>query len=410
MGKRSLQFTVLALLLAVVLLAPPLASAAVSVSGYVKLDVQYMDKVVGSGFPPGFGFPSANPAFTPLDTNKEADNPQSILDVRESRITVTATDAALGFKFTGLVEADFFDDTNAGNALTSNSRHFRLRHAFARADHPSGWFLMAGQFWSIWMNNEIGRPLTVDFGGLAGQIFSRQPQIRTGWKMPLGGGMGDLLLEGGVEKHAVGSLPVALGVLGNPGAASVDERQGEGQTVPLFVGKISWLHSIFQAEAAGAAGRNTVILTGGKDESDTAWGFQASAHAIIVPVRLVAHYQIQKGLGGLLNPAEFPVAGVTPAGKVEGIETQGFYIGAGFFLSPETSINAVYGWAKADEETSIGFTGNSLEKHQSLHVNIIHKFWKNWQTGLEYKRFDVEAFNGTKGDVNIILGALWYFF
>ena len=39
-------------LLAVPLLAPPSSFGAVSISGYVKLDVQYMDKVVGSGFPP----------------------------------------------------------------------------------------------------------------------------------------------------------------------------------------------------------------------------------------------------------------------------------------------------------------------------------------------------------------------
>jgi len=397
-------------LLAVPLLAPPSSFGAVSISGYVKLDVQYMDKVVGSGFPPGFGFPSSNPAFTPLDTNKEADNPQTILDARESRIAVNYTDDVLGLKLSGLVEADFFDDTNAGNALTSNSRHFRFRHAFARADHPAGWFLMAGQFWSIFMNNEVGRPLTVDFGGLAGQIFSRQPQIRAGWKMPLGSGMGNLLLEGGLEKQTVGGLLLAPGVQSNLGSPVVDERQGEGQTVPLFVGKVSWLHPIFQAEAAGAAGRNTVILTGGKEERGTSWGFQASAQALILPVRLVAHYQIQEGLGRLLNPAEFPDAGLTPANTLENIGSEGFYVGAGFFLSPETSINAVYGWARADEETSIGFTGGILEKHQSLHVNIIHKFWKNWQTGLEYKRFDVETFSGIEGDVNIILGALWYFF
>ncbi len=125
----------------------------------------------------------------------------------------------------------------------------------------------------------------------------------------------------------------------------------------------------------------------------------------------MAHYQIQKGLGRLLNPSEFPDAGlVTPTGPLESIETQGFYVGAGFFLTPETSFNAVYGWAKADEKQSIGFTGGQLERHQSIHVNVIHKFWKNWQTGLEYKRFDVEAFNGIKGNVNILLGALWYFF
>ena len=47
---------------------------------------------------------------------------------------------------------------------------------------------------------------------------------------------------------------------------------------------------------------------------------------------------------------------------------------------------------------------------QSIHVNAIQKFWKNWQAGIEYERLDVKAFDGTKGEVNLIHGALWYFF
>ena len=91
-------------------------------------------------------------------------------------------------------------------------------------------------------------------------------------------------------------------------------------------------------------------------------------------------------------------------------EVQGGYVSASLALTPETSINGVLGFAKADENTAIGFTGTELEKHRTLHVNIIHRFWKSWQTGLEYQRSNVETFGGTKGDVNIIRTALYYFF
>ncbi len=140
MRKRSPLFFLLAFV-GVALVAAGPASAAVSVSGYVKLDVQYSDKILGGGFP------SPGVAATPLDTNKEADNKQTLLDARQSRLRVTWTDDVAGVKMSGRIEGDFF--TGDGNALTSNSRHLRLRRAEARADHPSGFFLLAGQTWSM---------------------------------------------------------------------------------------------------------------------------------------------------------------------------------------------------------------------------------------------------------------------
>ncbi len=389
MGKRGPLLFALALLAAVALLVPSPASAAVAVSGYVKLDVFYSDKLVGTT-------PDIGPNAVPLDTDKERDNNQTNLDVRQTRIRVTFDDTVGGVKMSGRIEADF--DTGDGNALTSNSRHLRLRHAFVRADHPTGFFLQAGQYWSLLMNDTIAQPNLVDFNGPAGQVFARQPQLRVGWRNPMGP-MGTLVLEGDIEKHSLADL----------GSTAVNEAQGEGQTIPLFVGKVSWLHPIFQAEAAGAIGRNTVILPGGKDEDDSAWGFQVSAQVMFPPVTVFGHYQVQKGLGRLLA-GDFATAGLTATGKVENIESNGFYVGASLALTPDTSINGVFGWAEADEETSIGFTGTRLEKHQTIHLNILHKFWKNWQVGLEYQRLDVETFSGVEGDANLFRGALWYFF
>jgi len=393
MRERSPLLLFTLSLVTLMLAAPPLASAAVSVSGYAKLDVQYSDKILGGGAP------SPDPGSTPLDTNKDADNSQTSFDARQSRLRVTFDDTVGGIKMSGRIEGDFF--TGDGNGLTSNSRHLRLRHAFARADHPSGFFILAGQSWTLYMNDSIAQPNLVDFNGPAGQIFNRQPQFRAGWRNPLGGGMGALVVEGSVEKHAVANL----------GSASVAENQGEGQPIPLLVGKVSWLHSVVQAEAALALGNNTVIMTGGKDEREAAWAFQASGQATFAPVTIFAHYQSQKGLGRLIN-GDFATAAVKLADptKFENIESQGFYAGVSVALGPDTSINGVLGWAKADEDTSIGFTGTSLEKHQSIHVNVIQKFWKNWQAGVEFKRFNVETFGGTDGDVTILHGALWYFF
>ena len=122
---------------------------------------------------------------------------------------------------------------------------------------------------------------------------------------------------------------------------------------------------------------------------------------------------------------DFPTAFVlAPApGRLENVESTGFYFGATYNLTKDTSVTGMYGWAEADEIpgsaaacTAAGatpascVTGFGLETHTSLHLNIIHKFWQRWQAGLEYRRFDVEAFNGTSGDVNLVHGALWFFF
>lgn len=408
MGKRSLQFTVLALLLAVVVLAPPLASAGVTVGGYIKMEVQYSDKITRVAL----GDTGTVFVGVPLDTDKDRDNTQTVLDARASRIRAAFDDTVAGIKLSGMIEGDFF--STDGNGLTSNSRHLRLRHAFARADHPSGFFLMAGQYWSLFSEVNIiasvpviGITPLVDNIGPASTLLARQPQLRVGWRSSLGPGMGNLLLEADVEKSSVGFFTVDLG------STAVNETQGEGQATPLFVGKASWLHSVFIAEAAIALGNNTVVLPGGKDESQGAWGFEASAQVRITPVTLLAHYVTQKGLSRLLGQTgDFPTAGVKLADptQFENVESQGFYVGASFALSPQTAITALYGWAKAEEDATIGFTGTQIEQHQSIHLSVIHKFWKSWQAGLEYQRFNVETFSGVEGDVNFVHGALWYFF
>ena len=71
-----------ALLFGAVLAGAPSPAAAelkVGVSGYVKLDIQYGDKLTGE-------FPSPAPTDTPLDTILVRDNEQTILRSEERRV------------------------------------------------------------------------------------------------------------------------------------------------------------------------------------------------------------------------------------------------------------------------------------------------------------------------------------
>ncbi len=371
------------------------AELKVGVSGYIKLDVQYSDKLTGS-------FPSPAPSDTPLDSNTDKDHSQTIIDARQSRLRATFSDDIAGVKTSGRIEADFFN--GEGTALTSNSRNFRLRHAFVRGEHSSGFFVLAGQTWSLFMNSEVAQPDLVDFNGPAGQIFARQPQLRVGYTVPLGP-LGDLLLEADVEKH---SVPDFRGTAAAPtaAAASVDTSQGEGQDVPLVAGKVTWLGKPVKVEAAFAWARNRAILTGGVDTDENAWAAEVSAEVTFGPVTLFGHYHHVDGLGRLAN-GDFPTAFLLGT-SIENVETDGWYAGATYHLTKNTAFTGVYGYHKADRNA--GFGATALEKHQSIHANVIHKFWERWQVGLEYRRFDVDAFDGQEGDVNSVFGAVWYFF
>ena len=379
----------LALLFSAALVSAPSPAAAelkVGVSGYVKLDIQYSDKIANDSP----GVPSGSPGATPLDPpggSPASDNSQTIIDARQSRLRATFSDEVAGVKMSGRIETDFFtNDFGDFPGLTvSNSARLRLRHAFARADHPSGFSLLAGQYWSTFMNSDIAQPDLVDFNGPAGQLFARQPQLRVGYKMPLAPGA--LLFEAAIEKHFGSTGAETLG------SAVVTENRGEGQPTPLFAGKVSWLGGPLQAEAAFAVADNTIILAAGNDVSKTATGFQVSAQANIPFVAnpsppfvtVFGHYQMIDGLGRLAN-GDFPTSFLNAAGTViENVESTGFYVGARFQINPTTSLNGVWGWHEADAIPGVfsaATTPLSLETHQSIHLNILHQFWQRWQAGL----------------------------
>ena len=398
MKQRGSMLSLLIGLLLFVLAVPAPVLAAVSVGGYLAGNFLWSDKINGSYIAPRSGGATS----TPLDTDKDRDNNQFIITAQRSRLWARFTDDVGGVKMSGAIEGDF--NTGDGNALTSNSRHLRLRLAYARADHPSGFFLLAGQYSAITTSEDIafsGKFAIDDVNGpIGGMSGARQPQLRVGWKTPMGPGT-ELMFEGSVEKNSTTNL----------GSASVDESQGEGQPLPLVGGRVTWSSPIVRVQAGVGLSENTVILAGGKDESDGASVFFANAEIIFQPITLYAHVHTQKGLGRLTGGAgEFPNAFLVN-NKVENVESTGFMAAVKFQLNPDTRINAIYGWHKADEiAAGSAFTGANLETLRTMEVNIIQRFWKNWQIAFAVMRNEVEAFNGTEGDNTQVHMEIWYFF
>lgn len=373
----------LALALAVLLGAAATASAAeVKIGGYAKLDVIWSDKIAGGGNGSAAEI-AGGPSAVPLDSEPQFDNGDFALDARQSRLNFTATGEVEGVRLRGFIESDFF--TSEGNRNVSNSRGLRLRHAYSQATLPSGLFVLAGQTWSTFMNLATAPPETIDFNGPAGQLFNREPQLRVGYTT------GGLSFLASIESHSVSGLdPSTL---------------NQSQELPLFVTKAVWSTDVFAAEIGGAATENRAIF-GGTDDTETAWAVQGGVKIPVGPVRLVGQIHFSDGLNRLAN-GDFADA-AAGASTIENIETLGWYAGASYALGPTTELNAVYGWAEADE--SALNTGANDERHQTLHLNVLQKLWGNMQVGLEYQYAKRELFDGDEGDLNRIQLAWWYFF
>lgn len=129
------------------------------IGGYVKTDVTYdLDQDLG----PSVGASSVN-------TGAAAPSDESFrIHSLQSRINFSASEGDVEV----YLEGDFF--TSEGNELVSNSRGFRLRHAYGKMGN-----LLIGQTWSTFMDaNWVLYPSTVDFAGPAGATFIRQSMLR----------------------------------------------------------------------------------------------------------------------------------------------------------------------------------------------------------------------------------------
>jgi hypothetical protein len=366
--------------------------------GYAKLEMQYNSCNTGS-------FPSPAPTSVPLDSDKADQHGELIIDARESRLGLRATDEIKNVKMSGVVEGDFF--TGDGSALVSNSRHFRLRMAYGRADFDPGFFFLAGQYWSLYMNDTIGQPNLIDFNGPVGAPYARQPGFRFGYQTandPCSCSTGTFLFQASVEKQAMNTLGIT-------NANSVaDPVQGSGFYVPLAVGKLSWLSKYFQIEAAVAGSQNVAITnTSGRQTKTGVWAAETSAQLNVNKLTVYGTYNYLSGLSRL-NSEDFLDCVLDANNNIKPVKSQGWYAGGSWAFTKTTSFNAVYGWNKAKDIPGSLNSGLAYGKYTSIHANILHQFWERWQTGIEYQRFDVRTFNGQKGHVDIAHTAIYYFF
>ena len=393
----------------------PKSPLKVSIGGYVKLDLQYADRDLG-GSNLNFG-----PGSTPLGpTSGEAGQQGRFsADARETRVNVEVSGEVQKVALTGRVQVDFYG--NEDNALTNTGRVVRLREAYGRADVPlskdRAWYLLAGQTTSTFANTDIAAPDTVDANGPAGILGARQPQLRLGYLAPVGA-ESKMVFELGAQQHSFSNFST-----GNSGTTPRSATDGQGQALPLFAGKLQWMTPLFQIETAGAISRNRAIFDKAGDRgpvarrSETAWGIQVSGQVTPwEPVTIHAHYQHLDGLNREGNGDFADVVSETPGSgvfRLRNVESDGWYAGLSLRPWTDATVNLIYGQNAADKDVAGGLTGGTtIQRHRSVHVNLMQKFWSQWKWGIEYQRFMVDTFgpDQREGSVNFYHGGLWFFY
>lgn len=161
----------------------PGSDTSVTIGGYVKLDAIYSDPSAGVGSSADQQYEAGAVPVGPDAGNHERG--QIKLHARQSRLNLRTSTPTPSGELGTFLEFDLFGA--AGNESVSNSHGLRLRHAYGTFGR-----LLVGQTWTTFSDPAV-YPETVDFGGPAGVVFARQPQVR--WTQPFAGGQWAVALE-----------------------------------------------------------------------------------------------------------------------------------------------------------------------------------------------------------------------
>jgi len=122
----------------------------------------------------------------PLGNSEQAYVSEFRETARQSRLSMLAqTQDMGGYKAETWFELDFLGAAPTANSNESNSYQPRIRNIYGRFMSDSGWYLLAGQNWSLVTLEKKGMdprdenvPLTIDAQYVSGFNWTRNPQVR----------------------------------------------------------------------------------------------------------------------------------------------------------------------------------------------------------------------------------------
>ena len=427
--------------------SPANAELKVGITGNVRLNAVYTDVIAQNGATQEFG-PTGVPYTKGPGKIRELDHSQTAIDVRRTRLQAVISDEVGMTKLSAFIQTDF--DTSDGNAGTTNSRHLRIRQAWAQGQTPTGWILRFGQqrtMLSEFGDNLFGgvaAPDVVDENGHWDQIQARHPGIWTAYTTKMMGG--DVIAGVGVEK-AASNVQTTTGLAPT---GTVAPNQGTGEDVPLFGAAARLRTPLYAVFVRGGTQKHNVIQTGPSPGADgrkttAVQGLLGAIGAEVTPgpLTVYAQYAYSDGLNRVIgnfndvsmaqntacNPAVAAVGGaaggfgVSPCPYTGGdphnpnhlvsITSHNWHTGAEYKLTKDLKGVVVYEWSNAVPNRKIfDLTANSIDKakFQAVHAGFGYTFWTRFNFGLEYEWGRVNSFGSSVGNVNAVNSRLHFYF
>lgn len=349
----------------------PGTNSTIDVGGYVKLDVVFNDASVD-------GDRQANieyiPSAVPLDDDGEENEVE--LNARESRLWVNTTTPTEMGPLKTFWEGDF--DTEESSQRVTNSRGFRLRHAYATLKG-----FLVGQTWSAFMHL-YSLPEINDFGGPTGSVFARQAQLRYTWTL-----------------NDISSLTFSFE---NPETYYYDVdganfADADDDNAPDIIARFTLTPSWGNFSAA-VMFRNLVVDNATADDSTIGFAGQVGAKVnLFARDSLMGALQYGQGLGRYSSLATHPDAFIDAAGDLEALDQVAGFIAYQHYWVGTWRSTLVVGYSKADDPTELETT-DITEETFSVHANLMFNPVENTRLGIEYLRGERETYDGEDGELN----------
>jgi len=361
----------------------PGSNTSVTLGGYIKLDAIYSDRSAGVGSSADQEYEAgAVPVGPGAGANERG---QIKLHARQSRFFAKTSTPSPWGELGTFLELDLFG--TAGNESVSNSHNMRLRHAYASLGG-----LLMGQTWTNF-SDTAAYPETVDFGGPAGTIFSRQPQIR--WTQQFDGGQWAVALEN----------PETVASLANGSSFRADDDR-----FPDLTANVRFDTSMGRYSIAAMVRQLRVDSASDPSSRTEKWGGGIGVNAVIPSIgsddlRLSAYYGNALGryTVGFFNDALLDSDGR--------ILLPNQWLATAAYRHYWTSqLRSTLALSTLRSSNPAGTAGTVNKSADSAHVNLIWSPLPQTNFGIEYIFARREIENGQNGKLNRLQIAGQYMF
>jgi hypothetical protein len=273
----------------------------------------------------------------------------------------------------GVVEFDFFGDRPAVGHGTVFSQP-RLRLAYVRLAHSSGWAVVAGQDWAVFapQNPSSFAHMAMPLAAAAGNPWMRLPQFRVE-KRTGGTGRGLLLQAAVLRPVGGGDAPVAGSLADTPSLSG--ERSGQ----PFYEARLAYVSGSQTLGVSAHFGKEkaepeTLDTTGVAVDGAVRFGKLGVSGEAWSGSNLDT---FQAGiLQGVSSQRGTPVA----------MDTMGGWVQLSAFARPGWTLNGGFGLDDPDDAALTALVTRA--KNQLVWVNSQHRLHPNVVLAIEYNRFD----------------------